>query len=94
MCVPALRVTGLPSALLLRLDRSLPEPLGSQLTASVCSGALVLGVAGLLQGRSATTHWGWLQYLKGLGAVPVAERVVIDGEARLGAHLVIPSPED
>ncbi|HEU4544398.1 MAG TPA: DJ-1/PfpI family protein [Jiangellaceae bacterium] len=77
----------MPSALLLRLDRSLPEPLGSQLTASVCSGALVLGVAGLLQGRSATTHWGWLQYLKGLGAVPVAERVVIEGELMTAARV-------
>jgi putative intracellular protease/amidase len=57
----------------------------TRVTASVCSGALVLGAAGLLQGRSATTHWGWLQYLKGLGAVPVAERVVIDGRLMTAA---------
>jgi len=46
---------------------------------SVCTGALVLGAAGLLIGRKATTHWASHHLLKNLGATPVNERVVIDG---------------
>jgi cyclohexyl-isocyanide hydratase len=45
---------------------------------SVCTGALLLGAAGLLQGYRATTHWRSLEFLKTFGAEPVAERVVID----------------
>ena len=45
---------------------------------SVCTGALLLGAAGLLQGYRATTHWLSLDLLRLLGAEPVAERVVID----------------
>lgn len=46
---------------------------------SVCSGALVLGAAGLLEGRRATTHWASHHLLEPLGAVPVSERIVADG---------------
>jgi cyclohexyl-isocyanide hydratase len=46
---------------------------------SVCTGSLVLGAAGLLHGYRATTHWRCLDLLSLLGAQPVAERVVIDG---------------
>lgn len=46
---------------------------------SVCTGALLLGAAGLLERRRATTHWLSLDRLRELGAIPVAERVVIDG---------------
>ncbi|NEU11273.1 DJ-1/PfpI family protein [Methylobacterium sp. BTF04] len=46
---------------------------------SVCTGALVLGAAGLLAGKRATTHWAALDLLAAFGAVPVAERVVRDG---------------
>jgi cyclohexyl-isocyanide hydratase len=46
---------------------------------SVCTGSLVLGAAGLLKGRRATSHWAALEHLKPLGAIPVSERVVIDG---------------
>src|SRR5919201_2423181 len=49
-------------------------------TTSVCTGALVLGAAGILQGKRATTHWAYLDHLRDLGAHPVAERVVEDGK--------------
>ena len=45
-------------------------------TTSVCTGALVLGAAGILDGKRATTHWAYLERLRGLGADPVTERVV------------------
>lgn len=49
-------------------------------TTSVCTGALLLGAAGILQGRRATTHWSSVPVLESYGATPVAdERVVIDG---------------
>jgi cyclohexyl-isocyanide hydratase len=46
---------------------------------SVCTGALLLGAAGLLRGKRATTHWLWLEMLTEFGATPVAARVVTDG---------------
>jgi cyclohexyl-isocyanide hydratase len=46
---------------------------------SVCTGALLLGAAGILKGRRATTHWTALDLLPYFGATPVNERVVIDG---------------
>jgi cyclohexyl-isocyanide hydratase len=45
---------------------------------SVCTGALVLGAAGLLAGYRATTHWLSLPLLRHFGAIPVEERVVVD----------------
>jgi transcriptional regulator GlxA family with amidase domain len=47
-------------------------------TTSVCTGALVLGAAGILEGKRATTHWAYLDHLRDLGADPVAQRVVED----------------
>lgn len=45
---------------------------------SVCTGALVLGAAGLLRGYKATTHWAWHDLLSLFGAEPVQARTVID----------------
>lgn len=46
---------------------------------SVCTGALICGAAGLLKGKRATTHWSALHLLPFFGAIPVNERVVVDG---------------
>ena len=46
---------------------------------AVCTGALVLGAAGVLHERRATTHWMSLDLLEKFGATPVNERVVRDG---------------
>src|SRR5215813_3624744 len=46
---------------------------------SVCTGALLCGAAGLLKGRRATTHWASFHLLPFFGAIPVNERVVVDG---------------
>ena len=45
-------------------------------TTSVCTGSLVLAAAGLLQGLTATSHWGALDVLSDYGATPTGDRVV------------------
>ena len=52
---------------------------GARAVFSVCTGALLCGAAGLLKGRRATTHWASFHLLPFFGAIPVNERVVIDG---------------
>lgn len=52
---------------------------------SVCTGSLILGAAGVLQGRRATSHWSVVPLLANFGAVPVRERVVRDGRLITGA---------
>jgi cyclohexyl-isocyanide hydratase len=52
---------------------------GAHSVFSVCTGALLLGAAGLLKGRWATTHWASFHLLPLFGAIPVNERVVVDG---------------
>jgi transcriptional regulator GlxA family with amidase domain len=49
-------------------------------TTSVCTGSLLLGAAGVLDGIEATTHWGALELLARYGAVPVSRRVVRVGK--------------
>ena len=50
--------------------------LTTRLTTSVCTGSLVLGSAGLLDGLTATTHWACYPELAALGVAPTAQRVV------------------
>ncbi|MGO9264136.1 MAG: DJ-1/PfpI family protein [Candidatus Binataceae bacterium] len=52
----------------------------TQWTTSVCTGALILGAAGILRGLDATTHWSAREILRGFGATPVKERVVERGK--------------
>lgn len=51
----------------------------AQWLTSVCTGSLILGAAGLLQGRRATSHWSALDVLPIYGATPVRARIVEDG---------------
>jgi transcriptional regulator GlxA family with amidase domain len=53
---------------------------GSTWTTSVCTGALVLGAAGILDGKRATTHWAFVERLPEFGAEPLTARVVEDGK--------------
>lgn len=51
---------------------------------SVCTGSLVLGAAGLLKGKRAASHWMARDLLSAFGAIPVSERVVVDGNLITG----------
>jgi transcriptional regulator GlxA family with amidase domain len=52
----------------------------SSWTTSVCTGSLLLGAAGILSGKRATSHWLALDQLGAFRATPVSERVVFDGK--------------
>lgn len=54
-------------------------------TTSVCTGALLLGAAGLLDGLEATTHWSAYDALAAFGATPTERRVVREGKIITGA---------
>jgi len=60
------------------------QALEARYVTSVCTGALVLGAAGLLKGKRATTHWMSHDMLSAFGAIPVNERYVIDGNIVTG----------
>lgn len=52
----------------------------SEWTTSVCTGSLLLGAAGVLEGLEATSHWTELETLRRFGATPVERRVVEQGK--------------
>ncbi len=58
---------------------------GARYVASVCTGSIILGAAGLLEGKRATSHWAARDHLKSFGAKPVPERYVIDGRIATSA---------
>ncbi len=66
------------------LDFLRRQAVGARYITSVCTGALVLGAAGLLRGKRATTHWGSHDFLGTLGAIPTQGRVVRDGNIFTG----------
>ena len=61
------------------LDFVRRQAAGARFVTSVCTGSLVLGMAGLLRGRRATSHWNAVDLLPRLGAIPTEGRVVRDG---------------
>ncbi|MEZ5919739.1 MAG: DJ-1/PfpI family protein [Parvularculaceae bacterium] len=60
------------------------EAARAEYVTSVCTGAFILGAAGLLRGKKATTHWAYHEELRRIGATPVRERVVRDGNIFTG----------
>ena len=57
---------------------------GARYVTSVCTGSLLLGAAGLLQGRRAACHWAWRELLSEFGATPDPARVCRDGNVLTG----------
>jgi transcriptional regulator GlxA family with amidase domain len=57
---------------------------GARYLTSVCTGSLILGAAGLLEGRRAACHWAWRDMLTPFGAIPDPGRVVRDGDIITG----------
>ncbi|QUQ70044.1 DJ-1/PfpI family protein [Kutzneria sp. CA-103260] len=74
--VPTMRALG--DEKLLGHVRSMAEQ--AEIVGSVCTGSLILGAAGLLEGHRATTHWMCRHLLPKFGAAPVAQRWVRDGK--------------
>jgi len=56
----------------------------SRYVTSVCTGSLLLGAAGLLKGKRATSHWYTRDLLPLFGATPTNDRVVLDGNVITG----------
>jgi cyclohexyl-isocyanide hydratase len=60
------------------LDFLRQQAVAAKYVTSVCTGSLVLGAAGLLQGYRAATHWTAMDFLSAFGAVPTLTRVCVD----------------
>jgi cyclohexyl-isocyanide hydratase len=69
------------------LDFIKAQAVNARYVTSVCTGALVLGAAGLLKGKRATTHWAYHELLAPLGAIAVKDRVVRDGNLLTGGGI-------
>jgi cyclohexyl-isocyanide hydratase len=84
VCVPG--GMGVPDVLGDRetLDFVRRQGLGAKYVTSVCTGAIILGAAGLLRGKRATTHWAYTDLLPMLGATYELGRVVRDGNLFTG----------
>jgi transcriptional regulator GlxA family with amidase domain len=76
---PSAQARGRPPAAVAEIVRHGTLPPTLCWTTSVCTGSLLLGAAGLLDGLRATTHWLELETLAGAGAEPTQERVVPQG---------------
>ena len=57
---------------------------GATYQTSVCTGSLILGAAGFLQGKQAATHWAWRELLPAFGAIVSEARVARDGNVITG----------
>jgi cyclohexyl-isocyanide hydratase len=80
---------GVPGTLTMMEDREVLEFLSdrgakARWVTSVCTGSLILGAAGLLQGYRAASHWATLDALRALGATPIRRRVVTDRNRMTG----------
>ena len=79
-CIPALENVGFLNAIS-RLAGT------ATYVTSVCTGSLILGAAGLLEGRRAACHWAWRDMLTDFGAIPDDGRVVRDGNIITGGGI-------
>jgi cyclohexyl-isocyanide hydratase len=79
LCIPGGH--GVTEALndLATIDFIARQAAGARWVTSVCTGAFLLGRAGLLTGKRATTHWAYAHLLPLVGAEPVNARIVEDG---------------
>ncbi len=78
ICVPGGNVTeAMQNDVLVANIRRLA--LGARYITSVCTGSLILGAAGLLQGKRSACHWAYRDLLPIFGAIPDTARVVRDG---------------
>lgn len=79
LCVPGGRGVAIAVRQRALIDFVRSQAVGARWTTAVCTGAFVLGAAGLLRGRRATTHWAYTHLLPLVGAQHEARRVVKDG---------------
>ena len=84
LCVPGGRgcIAAIQNSQYLSAIRSLAQ--GARYITSVCTGSLILGAAGLLEGKRAACHWAWREFLPLFGAIPDRGRVVRDGKIITG----------